>query len=148
MSDLATSHDDGTFEPDEDALMSALRNQDDIPILMDIVVDGAAASYPRSTSQEAHLQHSFDVKDAPLDNETTELSPPAQTTHTEKPITQSDTLIVSSEQINRAIVDVLEKRLPELMTALVAEVMQNLQASTTAEDTAGAKASTDSQPRP
>lgn len=133
MSDLATSHDDGTFEPDEETLISALRNQDDIPILMDIVEEAVAAPYASSNSQEAHLQHSFDAKEASTD---APVSPPPLSDQqsrpkeeVKKPTTSSSTLSVSPEQLNRAIVEALEKRLPDLMTALVTEVVQNLQAS-------------------
>ena len=38
-------------EPDESVLISALRNQDDIPILMDVVGEGLAPK----VSQEGHL---------------------------------------------------------------------------------------------
>jgi len=43
MSDLTAQRDDA-FEPDEEALAAALRNQDDIPILMDVVADKVEGS--------------------------------------------------------------------------------------------------------
>lgn len=39
MSELASYHEEKVLEPDEFTLMNALRNQDDIPILMDVVTD-------------------------------------------------------------------------------------------------------------
>lgn len=112
MSDLATSRDD-IFEPNEEALISALRNQDDIPILMDIVADQVSSS----VSQEVHFVRSLDDhKNAVQDDETG--IPPVL-------VEKVSALSVSSPsqaQIAKAIGDVLEKRLPEL----VAEVIQAL----------------------
>lgn len=112
MSDLATSRDD-IFEPNEEALISALRNQDDIPILMDIVADQVSSS----VSQEVHFVQSLDDhKNAVQDDETG--IPPVL-------VEKVSALSVSSPsqaQIAKAIGDVLEKRLPEL----VAEVIQAL----------------------
>ncbi|MFQ3185718.1 hypothetical protein [Marinomonas primoryensis] len=114
MSDLATQHNDGIFEPDEETLMSALRNQDDIPILMDIVADQT----PFSAGQEMHLAQSFDGSQTRNESEQgedsqVEVVSPADT------LTSSN---VSQELIAKTIADVLEKRLPEL----VLEVMQAL----------------------
>ncbi|SBS38643.1 hypothetical protein MSP8887_03409 [Marinomonas spartinae] len=39
MSELAAHYEESTLEPDENTLINALRNQDDIPILMDVVMD-------------------------------------------------------------------------------------------------------------
>ncbi|MBJ7556967.1 hypothetical protein [Marinomonas spartinae] len=39
MSELAAHYEETTLEPDENTLINALRNQDDIPILMDVVTD-------------------------------------------------------------------------------------------------------------
>lgn len=114
MSDLATHHDDGIFEPDEETLMSALRNQDDIPILMDIVADQT----PFSAGQEMHLAQSFDGSQARNESEQDE---DAQV----EAVAPADILTssnVSQELIAKTIADVLEKRLPEL----VLEVMQAL----------------------
>lgn len=95
MSELTSQHEDSVLEPDEDTLISALRNQDDIPILMDIVADSAAASL----SQEDYLVNS-------LGEEAADASP--------------DTPVYSEALIAKAISSVLEKRLPEL----VQEVLQ------------------------
>jgi len=114
MSDLATQHDDGIFEPDEETLMSALRNQDDIPILMDIVADQT----PFSAGQEMHLTQSFDDSQARNESEQDEGSQVEAVTPADM-LTSSN---VSQELIAKTIANVLEKRLPEL----VLEVMQAL----------------------
>lgn len=119
MSNLATQHDDGVFEPDEETLMSALRNQDDIPILMDVVEEQVSIS----TSQEAHFAQS--LSDAP-----------EQGTQADSLVTSCSEAKASSQQaqihetaslecIAAAISEVLAKRLPEI----VQEVMQVLQTS-------------------
>ncbi len=53
MSDLIAQRDDA-FEPDEDALAAALRNQDDIPILMDVVAD--QVDEEKSEVEEAEVE--------------------------------------------------------------------------------------------
>jgi len=117
MSDSVTKHDDGVFEPDEETLMSALRNQDDIPILMDIVVDQPSVS----VAQEGGLAQSFD--DAQIQNKD------VQGESSEDNVLASiETLApanLSQEFIAKTIAGVLEKRLPEL----VSEVMQVLYAA-------------------
>jgi hypothetical protein len=137
MSDLATQYDDGVFEPDEETLISALRNQDDIPILMDIVaerVDVEKTAF--SVSQEEHLAHSFDD---PLMDE--ELKEEAVSESVQQEASQNDFFdhsldtatpdnvvagsVLSQELIAKTIAEVLEKRLPEL----VSEVMQALQSA-------------------
>lgn len=111
MSDLATQAQQSGFEPDEETLISALRNQDDIPILMDVVTEQVSASL----SQADHLQHT-------LSDQPTELE-----------VTASDVKIEAAEnvatdngptaaQISQAVESVLQKRLPEL----VSEVLQAL----------------------
>ena len=137
MSDLATQYDDGVFEPDEETLISALRNQDDIPILMDIVaerVDVEKTAF--SVSQEEHLAHSFDD---PLMDE--ELKEEAVSESVQQEASQNDLFdhsldtatpdnvvtdsVLYQELIAKTIAEVLEKRLPEL----VSEVMQALQSA-------------------
>lgn len=107
MSDLATQHDDGALEPDEETLISALRNQDDIPILMDIVADQLTAC----VSQEEYFLQSIDDSHEGV-----------ETLKTDVP-----SLSYSQDSIAQAITAVLERRLPEL----VAEVMQALNADQT-----------------
>ena len=114
MSDLAAQHDGGIFEPDEETLMSALRNQDDIPILMDIVTDQA----PFSAGQEMHLTQSIDGSHSQNESEQSEGSPDEVPVITDMLISSN----ASQELIAKTIADVLEKRLPEL----VSEVMQAL----------------------
>ncbi|MEO9275130.1 hypothetical protein ABFY09_09715 [Marinomonas sp. 5E14-1] len=101
MSDVATQKNE-VFEPDEDTLISALRNQDDIPILMDVVAEQVAAC----ASQEDHLTQTLDG----LNNDKVEDVPSAG---------------FSQELIAKTIAGVLEKRLPEL----VSEVMEALYSS-------------------
>lgn len=95
MSDVATQKNE-VFEPDEDTLISALRNQDDIPILMDVVAEQVAAR----ASQEDHLARA-------LDNTSAEEVDPAVSED------------FSQERIAKAIAGVLEKRLPELVSEVV-----------------------------
>lgn len=118
MSDLATQHDDGVFEPDEETLISALRNQDDIPILMDVVEEQITAS----TSQEVHLSQSLDglsPSDEPSQSEVR--FEPAEEKATSK---ECNALVaLPQELIAKTVADVLAKRLPEL----VEEVVQALQ---------------------
>ncbi|NLQ18048.1 hypothetical protein HGG82_10455 [Marinomonas sp. M1K-6] len=115
MSDLATQHDDGVFEPDEETLISALRNQDDIPILMDVVEEHVSASI----SQEIHLSQSLDgPNDGSLQSEVR--VEPAEEKRAKE---ESNAGALSKELIAKTITDVLAKRLP----ALVEEVMQTLQ---------------------
>lgn len=105
MSDLATHHDNGAFEPDEETLISALRNQDDIPILMDVVAEQVAAC----ASQEDHLVQILDGSSDEREAKTTDAT----------------AVIFSQEFVAKTIAGVLEKRLPEL----VSEVMQTLYSS-------------------
>ena len=55
MSDFTQEQDHYIPEPDENVLMAALRNQDDIPILMDIVGE----QLPPRINQEMHLTQSI-----------------------------------------------------------------------------------------
>lgn len=102
MSDLAIQNDDSSFEPDEETLISALRNQDDIPILMDVV----AEKLNDCVSQEEYLSKTVDDSHEDVDTLKTHMS----------------SLPYSQDSIANAITVVLEKRLPEL----VAEVIQTL----------------------
>jgi hypothetical protein len=118
MSDLAAQHDDGVFEPDEETLMSAFRNQDDIPILMDIVTDQASFS----VSQEAHLAQPFDdLEDESISHKRAS----DEASIEEVSVEAMSSLNPSQALIAKAIADVLEKRLPEL----VMEVVQALHAA-------------------
>ncbi|WP_421846314.1 hypothetical protein [Marinomonas sp.] len=138
MSDLATQYDDGVFEPDEETLMSALRNQDDIPILMDIVTEKT----PLSASQEAHLAQSFDepkgqdiLQDGiPQESSQSDFTDESPDQSLDEVVTLEDVVTesaLSQELIAKTIADVLERRLPEL----VSEVMQALRAAETFQNT-------------
>ncbi|WP_394182712.1 hypothetical protein [Marinomonas posidonica] len=105
MSDLATNQNEETHEPDEETLISALRNQDDIPILMDVVTD--PDSEEDGVSQEEHFVHS--VEDV--------------TEQVESSVEATVSNYASREALEQAITSVLQKRLPEL----VAEVIQVMQ---------------------
>jgi|UniRef100_A6W2H3 hypothetical protein len=142
MSDLATQYDDSIFEPDEETLMSALRNQDDIPILMDIVAEKESFT----SSQEAHLERSCserkeqDVKERDLLDVSVSQEAYQNDSKDELPDPRLDEVVTlsnvvaessfSQELIAKTIADVLEKRLPEL----VLEVMQVLQATETTQN--------------
>ncbi|MGO2512805.1 hypothetical protein [Marinomonas polaris] len=139
MSDLATHYDDGVLEPDEETLMSALRNQDDIPILMDIVAERESLS----SSQEAHLEQSFsehkeqdakpqDILDGSVSQEAyqNDFKDESSDPSLDEVVTLNEVVAesaLSQELIAKTIADVLEKRLPEL----VSEVMQALHAAGT-----------------
>ncbi|RBP77758.1 hypothetical protein DFP80_1257 [Marinomonas rhizomae] len=137
MSDLAAQYDDGVFEPDEETLISALRNQDDIPILMDIVAERDSLS----SSQEVHLEQSFSEYKEPVEecqnvidsSDSHEASLNASKDPSLDDVVTLDNVVaesaLSQELIAKTIADVLEKRLPEL----VSEVMQALQATETAQ---------------
>ncbi|MCB5162587.1 hypothetical protein [Marinomonas algarum] len=142
MSDLAASHDEGTFEPDEETLMSALRNQDDIPILMDIVRDSEGFT----SGQETHLRHSIDEAphESPVevsqeeDQEQKYASPEVEESEnaTVSEATPKSSLSLSQEQVTLAIHSAMEKHLPTFMATLVEEVMQELHAQSASSDTA------------
>ncbi|AEF53380.1 hypothetical protein [Marinomonas posidonica] len=106
MSDLATNQNEEIHEPDEEALISALRNQDDIPILMDVVTD--PDSEEDGVSQEEHFVHSVEDIAAQAKSSVDDVAVAYPT---------------SPEALEYAIASVLEKRLPEL----VAEVIQVMQ---------------------
>ena len=109
MSDLAANQNEDVFEPDEETLISALRNQDDIPILMDVVTDPDSSD--DGVSQEEHLAHSVEeITEQSMSSVVDEL--PQQAT-------------VTRAALEQAISVVLAKRLPDL----VAEVIQQMQTS-------------------
>ncbi|WP_417528177.1 hypothetical protein [Marinomonas shanghaiensis] len=148
MSDLATQYDDGVFEPDEEILMSALRNQDDIPILMDIVAEIKPipvmqdvhitqplgnAEEPSALLHKAQLEDNVpddsvrDALDEPYDDSVEDALDEPHDDSLDGVVTLNDVVTesaLSQELIAKTIASVLEKRLPDL----VAEVMQALQA--------------------
>ncbi|MEO9653546.1 hypothetical protein [Marinomonas sp.] len=111
MSDLATQAEQSGFEPDEETLISALRNQDDIPILMDVVTEQLSVNL----SQADHLQHT--LSDHPAELEVTASA--AKVEAVENAATGNEP---TAAQISQAVESVLQKRLPEL----ISEVLQAL----------------------
>lgn len=110
MSDLAANQNEDVFEPDEETLISALRNQDDIPILMDVVTDPDSSD--DGVSQEEHLAHSVEeITEQSMSAVVDEL--PQQATVTRAALEPKPISVV------------LAKRLPDL----VAEVIQQMQTS-------------------
>lgn len=151
MSELATYHEEKVLEPDEFTLMNALRNQDDIPILMDVVTDkegvtdDAEDDYSDldSVSVEAEQGNaSLMDDDIPLVNESVEEAlidndlvddedsiPVLTEAEAYDPTSMLADVIeskataaipssygISEELIASAISEVLEKRLPELVS--------------------------------
>lgn len=129
----AFNHDE--LEPDEEDLVAALRNQDDIPILMDVVADTLSSSL----SQEGQLSDA--MKKLVLEQESTipvlcneEPDVVLASTHVEEKTEHveektenvaGDVAVFTHEHIAEAVSKVLEKRLPELVQEVLS-VMQNL----------------------
>jgi hypothetical protein len=112
-------------EPDESVLISALRNQDDIPILMDVVGD----SLVPKVSQEGHLSQILaqgleEELDTPFEKE--ELL--AASSSASDSVTQSlshthDTALnVEPAQLQKAIENAFVKLLPRLIEEVVQEL--------------------------
>lgn len=117
MTDTYFDIDDLELEPDEGVLAAALRNKDDIPILMDVV----SAKVATHVSQADYLAQSLKVgaqsEEEPAEATLSPVSPVADE------IEQTSTsLAVTQEQISQAISAVLQRQLPQL----VAEVMTEL----------------------
>ena len=114
--------DDNQCEPDEHTLMSALRNQDDIPILMDVVAEKLSAT----VSQESQFSDAMEGLDRIQNDAPPVLSDEEQAPHSVAAEPQLETNPQEDENPDRqaaiaqAISSVLEKRLPEL----VQEVLQ------------------------
>ncbi|WP_133012382.1 hypothetical protein [Marinomonas flavescens] len=122
----AFNHDE--LEPDEEDLVAALRNQDDIPILMDVVADTLSSSL----SQEGQLSDA--MKNLVLEQESTipvlcneEPDVVLASTHVEAKTENlaGDVAVFTHEHIAEAVSKVLEKRLPELVQEVLS-VMQDL----------------------
>lgn len=118
------------YEPDEATLISALRNQDDIPILMDVVTEQVTSA----VSQAEYLQQSVNgLKKEPNDEldgtgqqyEELPLEPDAASERLALSSEEvaGNNIRVSQEQIADAIHSVLEKRLPELVQDVVDVLM-------------------------
>ena len=161
MSELASYHEEKVLEPDEFTLMNALRNQDDIPILMDVVTDKDGVtddveddySDLDSVSVEAGQgDESLMDDDIPLVNESVEEalidndlvddedSIPVLTeaeaydpTSMLADVIESKTTAaipsphgISEELIASAISEVLEKRLPELVSDVLRVINERI----------------------
>ena len=92
MSDVLSDAQMYLSEPDETVLTAALRNKDDIPILMDIVGEDDDEVPVISVSQETHLKNSL--------------------AHEEQDVALSDTAETSAEAITD-VVEPLEATLKE-----------------------------------
>ena len=116
-------------EPDESVLMSALRNQDDIPILMDVV----GASLAPKVSQEGHLSQILaqgadnELDDAIKQEELLAASSTAAASVTEpqSPSIDIDLLIIEPARLQNAI----EKAFVKLLPSLIEEVVNELELS-------------------
>lgn len=109
MSDF-TRQDNDAVEPSEEVLISALRNQDDIPILMDVVSEKIEAG----VSQEVYMTQSVEGGlNAVSDNDSVPIVPEAQSQETQPQEMKSQ------EKIAEAISEVLERRLPELVAEVI-----------------------------
>ncbi|GAA0836858.1 MULTISPECIES: hypothetical protein [Marinomonas] len=126
---------DNEFEPDEDTLITALRNQDDIPILMDIVAEKLAAS----ASQEGQLSEAMEGFSSAQNDAIPVLLKEEQATPLIEPETRLESMVETTQQdseaddrqalIAQAVTAVLEKRLPDL----VQEVLQAMDELSTQE---------------
>jgi hypothetical protein len=106
MSDFLQDQTDYLPEPDESILMAALRNKDDIPILMDIVGE----QLPSRVSQEMHLSRTLKSQVEPHDIDTQVQVPPVT-----KPIDEA------------ALKIAIESAFAALLPDIVAKVAQILQ---------------------
>ena len=115
MSDVLSDAQMYLSEPDETVLTAALRNQDDIPILMDIVGDESV-----SVSQEDYLAKS-------LAGDTVRPSSDIDNTEPEDAhVREADASIqYSQEALSAAIESVLRRKLPEIVNEVVLELSKN-----------------------
>lgn len=123
MPDLASQIEDRFFEddalePDENTLITALRNQDDIPILMDVVKDQVSAEL--ADDEEAAY---FSISNEEISEGHVEeaLSNSDELNASESDVSQTSASpeMISHELISQAIAQVLEKRLPELVKEVI-----------------------------
>ncbi len=117
-------------EPDENVLMSALRNQDDIPILMDVVGESLAPKI----SQAGHLsqvlaQGAESETDLDLPTKKEELIAASSTAAVSvtEPTPSNDNLTssIEPERLQQAIEKAFAKLLPSLVEAVVNELEQS-----------------------
>lgn len=125
MSDVLSDTEMYSAEPDETVLTAALRNKDDIPILMDIVGEASAP-----VSQEQHFVQSF-TNDKSQQPDAAE-EPALEAGATATPVTDSKaestakaSLDIDSERLSAAIEAVLQRKLPEIVQEVVLELSKN-----------------------
>lgn len=115
-------------EPDESVLMSALRNQDDIPILMDVVGESLAPK----VSQEGHLSQVIaQGADSELDDPFEKEELLAVSSSAEESVIEPTTLS-NNESLNldpTRLQDAIEKAFAKLLPSLIEEVMNELEQS-------------------
>ncbi|MCZ2723519.1 hypothetical protein O1D97_18370 [Marinomonas sp. 15G1-11] len=128
MSDLPQEHENLVAEPDENVLIAALRNQDDIPILMDIVGDHVSLS----VSQEVHLSDKMEKEFTQEDctGVVADNGLPRASSDVEKiSLTEFD-----SAQLHKAISTVIERLLPTIVSNVVAELTSDIDKRSTKKD--------------
>lgn len=142
MSDFTQEQDHYIPEPDENVLMAALRNQDDIPILMDIVGE----QLPPRINQEMHLTQSIhsdatiNLKNRSDSEEPSEILPLAEATDptatlasgAQEASSEAQEVSSGTQQalIQAAIQRAFTRLLPQLVTEVVKE-LKTLQSETT-----------------
>ena len=134
MSDFSQDQDRYIPEPDENVLIAALRNQDDIPILMDIVGE----QLPARKNQEAHFSQSMQnankiTDDATVDEASSDIGTsvaptllieetPTAEAHTEE--TKDVSLSLTSSELEAALAVVLKRMLPTIASEVVEELQK------------------------
>ncbi len=118
MSDLSQEHEHISSEPDENVLIEALRNQDDIPILMDIVGEHVSLSLNQETYFSKKMASDIsNLKATPSTEEVSEQS---------HALSFSD---VDAIQLQTAIQTVIERLLPTIVEEVVKELSTGAEAS-------------------
>ncbi len=130
------------LEPDEHTLSAALRNQDDIPILMDIVLDKLTASMSQESQLADALEHQRSAAAISLPEDSAQVDDITPAVTVEEPKYdehRSESVSVdpindegdefTRAQITKAVSIVLAKRLPEL----VQEVLNTMSESSASE---------------
>lgn len=116
-------------EPDESVLISALRNQDDIPILMDVVGEGLAPK----VSQEGHLSQVLaqgadtELDDPQEKEELIAVSSTAAESVIEPQSPSDEPLEIDPARLQQAI----EKAFAKLLPSLIEEVVNELELTKT-----------------
>lgn len=129
MSDVLSDTEMYSSEPDETVLTAALRNKDDIPILMDIVGEISAP-----VSQEEHLVHSFSheslyaVEPQTDTEEFDEITADAGMSDVQDEADSAEqevALELDQARLAAAIESVLQRKLPEIVQEVVLELSKN-----------------------